>query len=319
MQNINIIDGNAIGYAGHNTTPLYSGKQQTQAIFHFIKSIRKLMLLYPDYEPVCLWDNVTKWRYDLNPYYKTDRANNPDKVKRRSDYKEQRPFIQRALMHLGINQLSAEGHEADDLAGYLSNAAIDRGAKVILTTGDEDWIQLVSDNCQWIDPIHDKHCTMKNLLEMTGYVTTQQFLEGKALVGDTSDNIPAVGGIGEKGAPDFVAQYGSVTDFLRLADAGKLPEKMPMAHKRLAENLAPPPSKKYGELAPCRDAFLRNMKLMDLRSVPKPDKSQFRSVKGRFNLEKFEELCGELAFHSILKTKESWVKPFQDKTARRAA
>lgn len=317
MQDLMIIDGNAIGYAGHNTTALYAGDQQTQAIFHFIKSLRKLMTIYPTFEPVCLWDNVTQWRYDLNPHYKFDRSNNPDKVKRREDYKSQRPFIQRSLRHLGINQLSAINHEADDLAGYLSREATARGGKVMLITGDEDWIQLVNELCEWKDPIHDKHCTMKNLLEMTGYVTPEQFLHGKALAGDSSDNIPGVGGIGEKGAPEFVAQYGSVTEFLKMADAGKLPDKLPAAQKRLAENTAPRPSKKYGELAPARDAFERNVKLMNLMDVSKPDKDAFRSVKGVFNVDKFKEVCGELAFHSILTTMDTWIQPFQQRRFRR--
>lgn len=311
MQNLMIIDSNAIGYAGHNTTPLYSGTQQTQSVFHFLKSARKMMMLHPDYQPICLWDNVAKWRYDLNPHYKSDRSNDPEKVKRREDYKTQRPFIQRSLVHLGINQMSAVNREADDLAGYLSRVALEKGAKVMLVTGDEDWIQLIGENCDWLDPIHDKFRSMSNLLETTGYVNTQQFLEGKALVGDTSDNIPGIGGIGDKGAPEFIAQYGSVTNFLKMADEGKLPAKMPVAHKRLAENIAPPPSKKYGALAPARDAWERNMKLMDLRSVARPSKEDFRSVKGRFNVDKFEEVCAELAFHSILRTMDSWIKPFE--------
>lgn len=305
-----LIDGNAVGYQSHNTTPLYAGDMQTQAIFHFIKTIRKLLQLHPEYRIFVLWDKLAKWRYDLHPQYKGDRSNDPEKIARREAYKKQRPMIQKALNALGIDQISAEDCEADDLAGYFVAQAQKTNTEVMLVTGDEDWLQLVSPTCSWFDPIRDKFVNHNNFPEYTGYATPEMFLDGKALIGDNSDTIPGVGGIGEKGAPDFINQYGGVRAFLKLADEGRLPKKLPAAEKRLAENTAPNPSKKYGAMLPARDAYERNMKLMDLRNKEKPT-GAIHSVRGKYNRFRFEDICAELAFHSILKIIDSWVEPFE--------
>ncbi len=313
MPNLNIIDGNAIGYQCQNTNILTAGDMQTQAAFHFVKSMRTLVLMYPAYTPLVLWDRPATWRYDLHPDYKSNRKDDPKKIERREHYKKQRPYIQKAVCALGLTQMAAEGHEADDLAGLLNRKAIERGHKVLLTTGDGDWMQLVGKGTIWFDPIRDKICTIDNFAEMTGYATTAQFLDGKALQGDGSDTIPGIGGIGEKGAPEFLMQYESVENFFKLADEGKLPEKLPAPLKRLAENTAPNPSKKYGVMLPARDAYYRNMKLMDLRNVQSPSDAIRKTVKGTFNKDKFAEICEELAFHSILRTFDSWIKPFEER------
>ena len=108
-------------------------------------------------------------------------------------------------------------------------------------------------------------------------------------------------------------QYGGVARFLQLADEGKLPEKLPKVISRFANNEVPPASKKYGELLPVRDGFERNMKLMDLRNAKKPSAEATNAVKGKFNRAKFEELCGELAFQSILNNMDTWIQPFEEK------
>ncbi|NQZ54729.1 MAG: 5'-3' exonuclease [Piscirickettsiaceae bacterium] len=313
LKKVILIDGNSLGYASHHTTKLHVGDQEVQAIFHCIKTMRKLLRTYSSYTPIILWDKHTQWRFDLHPMYKDGRDDTPEKVAERKAYHDQKPYIFKCLHLLGIGQLSAEEYEADDLAGYLTKHFTDQDIKVMLVTGDQDWIQLVSDKCVWYDTIRDKTVNANNFAEFTGYINAQYFVEGKALQGDGSDTIPGVGGIGAKGAPEFIMQYGGVARFLQLADEGKLPEKLPKVISRFANNEVPPASKKYGELLPVRDGFERNMKLMDLRNAKKPSAEATNAVKGKFNRAKFEELCGELAFQSILNNMDTWIQPFEEK------
>lgn len=313
MTKVMIIDGNSIGYAAHHGTKLHVGKQQIQAVFNCIKTVRGLMRAYPRYTPLVLWDKTAHWRYDLHPLYKSNRDDTEEKVAERAAYHSQKSYLFKALALLGVKQLSAENYEADDLAGYLKNHFVSCGSDVLLVTGDQDWIQLVDEKCTWFDPIRDTTVSNRNFAEFTGYLTTQYFVEGKALQGDGSDTIPGVGGIGKKGAPDFVHFYGGVETFLTLADEDKLPKKLPKVVSRFANNEIPPPSKKYGELLPVRDAYYRNMKLMDLRNVARPPSGDMNMVNSKLNIPKFEELCGELAFHSILNNIDSWLEPFKRK------
>jgi len=114
-----IVDGNAIGHAAHHATKLTSGGMQTQAIFGFIKTMRQLRQDNPDWRLMVLWDGKAQWRYDLHPDYKSNRDNDPKKVKDKEAYVAQRPLIARALNTLGVRQLTAMHHEADDMAGYF--------------------------------------------------------------------------------------------------------------------------------------------------------------------------------------------------------
>ena len=118
-------------------------------------------------------------------------------------------------------------------------------------------------------PKLDKVVTAGNFAEKTGYATQRQFLEGKALTGDSSDAIPGVGGLGDVGAVDFMAEYGSVKGFLAEAKAGSLPEKLPAALQRFLDNK--PFTYRKKEYPPMIGTFVRNMKLMDLMNVEKPD------------------------------------------------
>lgn len=308
MQNILIIDANSIGYASHSATKLHVNGREVQAIFNSLKTIRNLILKHKDYVPYVLWDGHAQFRYDIHPSYKGDRDSTPEKVKERNAYKQQKPDIFKALYHLGVIQMRDAGLEADDLAGILVDRINNSDAKAILVTGDKDWIQLVNKNVTWFDPIRDRQVTHKTFPELTGFATSQQFVEGKALTGDTSDTIPGVGGIGEKGAPEFLMNFQSVYKFFERADAGELDGKQPAAIRRFRDNEAPKDSSKYGKMLPMRDAFERNMALMDLR-VNRPFVDLLKA-RGKFNKEKFENFCNELSFLSITKNLDVWLRPF---------
>jgi len=299
MSKTHLIDGNSIGYAAHNATRLTSGGLETQSVFGFIKTLRNLRVEQPDFTPMVLWDGHAQWRYDLHPGYKEKRNTDPKRVASREAYREARPFIQRALSALGVRQISAKHHEADDLAGYFVPLLMARpGNEIELISGDQDWIQLLRQGVSWRDLRDDtRFVHMGNLLDKTGYTTPYAFLEGKCLQGDASDNIPGVGGIGEKGAPVLLAEHGSIRKLWQSVDSGAFKPK-----SKALTNLCS---------AQGRMDFGRNLRLMQLLKVAPPAKSDVDVSVGKFDKDAFADLCGELAFSSILKHLDVFTKPFE--------
>lgn len=300
-----LIDANSIGRAAHSATKLNANGIQTQAIFGFVKTVRNLRVEFPDWKLMVLWDGRAQWRYDLFPEYKANRNDDPKKVADKEAYQAQVPYIKRALSSLGVRQLTAAKHEADDMAGLLvgqlttKNAGLSKPEHLIkLVTGDRDWIQLVRPGVEWQDH-RDKSrkVTMASLLDETGYTTPYAFLEGKALQGDSSDGIPGVGGIGEKGAPEFLAEFGSVRQFWQRCESGGF-QPTKKAHLRLCS-------------AEGRMAFGRNLRLMQLLKVAPPAKTEVTVDLGGVDEDGFGDICAELNFMTLARTIPSFVQPFK--------
>lgn len=311
-KHILLIDGNSVGHAAHNGTKLTVGSYEVQAIFGFIKSLRTYRVNFPSAEPWVLWDHRAQFRFDLFPGYKDRAGKDPDADARRESYKTQSNHLRTLVTYLGVMQMSAKGFEADDLAAQLSRKLSSLGMKVTLITGDKDWLQLVDENVSWYEHRNADFNVVgpADFTDKTGFLTTQGFVEGKALMGDSSDTIPGVGGFGEKGATEFIAQHGSVEHFIFKAENGGIP-KLKAAEKRLVENKPPGDSKKYGVMAPTRDAFIRNMKLMDLGQAPRIEPDVITKLRMPLNRERFTSLANELAFHSITDDFDNWVRPFE--------
>jgi 5'-3' exonuclease len=330
-----IIDGNSVGHAAHRGTKLRSGDLETQAIYGTIHTARDIRRTHPGATLLWLWDGRAQWRFDMHPPYKSNRDNDAKKKAERESYKQQRPYISRALEHLGIRQVTAMKHEADDMAGYFVAELTKKPEnEILLITGDEDWAQLVRRNVTWQDHRdQDKRITLSNFMDMTGFPTPYAFLEGKALQGDTSDVIGGVGGIGEGGAPEFIAEFGSVREFWRRCESGEYVPKSKALRSLYcgrseftkdewkARFLAPPGAdakaadkalKKHMDAYPGqgRLIFPRNLRLMQLLKVEKPQKEDMRVVMGKFDLEKFTAVCEELAFRSITKDANAWARAF---------
>lgn len=299
MSKVILVDGNAIGHAANYATKLTSGDMETQAAYGFLNTMRDLHVSYPQHQVVVLWDGRAQWRFDLHPNYKSNRDNDPKKVKNKESYNRQKPYIEQMMTHLGVRQMLCSTHEADDLAGYLVGSLSKPGNEIILITGDQDWIQLIRPGVKWIDPRQDdRKVTVANLFDKTAYKTPYAFLEGKCLMGDTSDVVPGVGGIGEKGAPEFIAEFGSVREFWRRCDAGEfVPKKV--AHK----NLSSPEG---------RMRFKRNFKLMQLLKPQLPAQENCKRFGRHFDSEAFAKVCEDLAFISILRKLEQFVEPFKE-------
>ncbi|WP_354734599.1 5'-3' exonuclease [Acinetobacter nosocomialis] len=341
MENLIIlVDANSVGYAAHHAIKLYSGSMQTQAVFSFIKSMRELRQRYPEAGIIALWDGRAEWRYERAPNYKSTRRSDPKMELEHNAYKAQCPYIKRALKALGIKQMTSAIHEADDLAGILvQRLANDPNNRILLITGDRDWLQLVRPNVSWRDLRDEsRFIHWSNFYEKTGYKTPVAFLQGKALQGDTSDCIDGVGGIGEVNAVKILAEYGSVYEFWKQCDAGLKPPTKALRSlyagnspftkeewesqfiyvedSSLSDEQNEKARKKAlkahmdAYVGQGRRLFLRNIELMQLLRPAPLQKEHLEIIKGEINPDDFTELCGELAFGSILKNVPNFMKPF---------
>lgn len=293
-----IVDANALGNRMNAVMKLSSGTMPVGAIFGFLKAIGSIRKQYPKTDIMVLWDGRAQWRFDLYPDYKSNRSDpDPKKVAEKEMYKKQVPVIRKGLEYLGVKQMIVTSAEADDRAGYMTMKLAKLNKKILLMTGDKDWLQLVQPGVTWFDPINDRTVDSTNFFEFTGYPDGESFLQGKALMGDNSDCIPGVGGIGEKGAPLFLAEFRSVFNFFKQCEAGEfVPKKK--AHVEFATEQG-------------KKAFARNYKLMNLRSVEAPPSDDVFVTRGEFNPDRFRALCERLAFASILREFTDFTEPFR--------
>lgn len=309
MKGYLIIDGNSVGHFHNNTKPLTIGNLQVQAIYGFLRSLRSMVALYPHLQPVVLWDGAS-WRKVLFPDYKAirDKADTENERKllaMKETYKTQAPYIQKALRFLGVPQVKAFNYEADDLGAMLVDRYTALGMSCVMWTGDKDWIQLVGPKVTWRDVRENgkRRITLSNFEEETGCKSVQQFVEMKALTGDAGDSVPGVGGIGDKGALQFLADYGSFSDFMNMwtleksvsdAEFKKLPKKF--------RDLILDESKAL--------KFQRNIELVDLRTPARPAPINLRVDKGDPDVAKFQAFCDLLLFKSITQELDDWLRVF---------
>lgn len=296
-----ISDGNNIARIYNGANKLSFNGQPTQAIIGCIKQAREQKIRAPGARNTWLWDGRAQWRYDIHPGYKATRnLPDPRRDADRASFQAQFNHIKRSLSLLGIGQMTASAHEADDLAGIMVGAAKQKDplAEIELVSGDGDWVQLVRDGVVVRHPTEpSKFYTLSNLMNQTGYRTPYGYLEGKCLHGDSSDDVPGVGGIGEKGAPEFIAEFGGVRQFWNAVDSGAFVPRL-KKHK----NLASPEG---------RAAFGRNLRLMQLIRPHKPAPGETTYDPGKFDREAFREFCQEFSFLSITRGFDEFVAPFE--------
>ena len=224
-----LVDGNSLMYrAYHALPPLDNGEGvPTNAVYGFFSMLLKALAdEKPGYCAVAFDPHGPTFRHADYEAYKGDRPPTPD------DLRPQFPIAKELLQAMGIKILSVERFEADDLLGTLSKKAEQAGLDSVLITGDRDAFQLTGPHTSVLYTkrgITDTvRVTPEYILETYG-VTPVQLIDMKGLMGDSSDNIPGVPGIGEKTASKLVAQYGSLEKVLETAQAeqkGKLRERL---------------------------------------------------------------------------------------------
>ena len=207
-----IIDGKSVFYRGYYAMPNLSTKDGTPTggVYGFaVMALEIIKRLKPNY--VCVaWDkrhtNIRS-RLELYPQYKANRKPAPP------DFYEQVPILHDLLNALGWPMYEADDYEADDLMGAFAKQAGEKGVESYLVTSDLDVLQLVNSHTHIYTL--KKGLTNIELFNEASFVekygvNAQQWIDVKALKGDSSDNIPGVAGVGEKTALELISKYGSL-------------------------------------------------------------------------------------------------------------
>lgn len=211
------IDGNSIMNRAYYGIRILTNSKGicTNAITGFMNIyLKELEEVHPDCVAVAFDLRAPTFRHKADASYKANRKGMPD------DLAQQMPYIKELLKLLGVRTVECEGYEADDILGTLSKAAADSGNECFILTGDRDSFQLVSDRVtvRLAGTKETKVYTPERIMEEYG-VSPRQMIEVKALMGDTSDNISGVKGIGEKTALSLIQQAGSVDKLYADLDA----------------------------------------------------------------------------------------------------
>lgn len=202
------IDGNSILNRAYYGIRLLSNKNGvfTNAVFGFMNIyLKNIADVKPDAIAVAFDLRSPTFRHKAVSYYKANRKGMPPELA------QQLPLIKELLTHLGIKVLECEGFEADDILGTLAKSCTNSGDHCFVLTGDRDSLQLICDNVTVLLATNKEtiHYDKSRFTEDYGFEPIR-LIDLKALMGDSSDNIPGVPGIGEKTASALVKEYGTI-------------------------------------------------------------------------------------------------------------
>jgi DNA polymerase-1 len=282
-----VIDGNSIANRAFYGIKLLTTKdgRYTNAIFGFLNILLSLLKeSEPDEVAVAFDLKAPTFRHKMYDGYKATRHKMPDELA------AQLPVIRQLLALLGYREVTAEGWEADDILGTLAAACAARSDDCFLATGDRDSLQLVSDTTTVLLATtalgRSKTITMDVDAVKEKYgVTPRQLIDVKSLMGDTSDNIPGVKGIGEKSAFTLIQKYGSLEGVYAHLDDTTDKTIKPKQREHLAEDRA------MAELS---------YTLGTIRTDAPIDTAEGAYVVGEGNKAEAVRLMQELELHSLI-------------------
>lgn len=285
MKNLLIIDGNSIINRAFYGIRLLTNKHGlfTNAIYGFLKIMFKhIEDLNPDYMCVAFDLKAPTFRHNIFKEYKAQRKGMPDELK------VQMPVMKEVLKAMNIAILEKEGFEADDIIGTVSRMCDEEGIKCHILTGDRDDLQLASDNTDILLTITRMGQTTTTAYDANAVfeeygVTPTEFVDVKGLMGDTSDNVPGVKGIGEKTAFGYIQKFKSIENlYENLNDA----IVKPAARKKLEDG---------------KDMALLSKQLCTIDRYVELDTSISDYERKAYNIPKLTELFINLEFNAFLK------------------
>ncbi|MGI6153762.1 MAG: DNA polymerase I [Christensenellaceae bacterium] len=276
------IDGNSLMHRAYWALPDMrdSQKRPVNAVYGFFSMLFKIVEEYAPTRMVVAFDMREKtFRHEVFAEYKAGRRKTPE------DLNEQFPLLKRALDIVGVRYVECEGYEADDILGAFSSMAEQDGVRTYIFTGDKDELQLIDSMVSVVltkKGVSDiRQMTVDELQKEWG-ITPAQVTDLKGLMGDSSDNIPGVAGVGEKTALKLLHEYGTVESLYEHIE--ELPKN------KLYEKL----------VAGKESAFLSKQLATINRDVPMEETLDSLGFAG-FSKSEIEELCSEFGFRSFMK------------------
>jgi DNA polymerase-1 len=225
-----LVDGSAYIYrAYHAVAPLTNDAgMPTHAVFGFLNILRRLIKeKEPRYLAVAFDMRGPVFRHEIYPDYKANRPPMPE------DLAVQIPYIKELVRAMNIPCFETSGMEADDIIASAATLLSGQGHRVVVVSGDKDLLQLVDENVVMWDPMKKKVMDIKAVIEKY-HVRPDQLLDCYSLMGDSSDNVPGVPGVGPKTADKLINEHGSLEGVYEALDAMKKSK----LKERLGENRA---------------------------------------------------------------------------------
>lgn len=276
-----LIDGNSIAFRAFFALPLLNNDKgiHTNAVYGFTLMLQKILEEEkPTHMLVAFDAGKTTFRHETFKEYKGGRQKTPPELS------EQFPYLRKLVDAYGISRYELENYEADDIIGTLSKQAEEQDFEVVIVSGDKDLTQLASDKIT-------VYVTRKGVTDIEKYtpdhvmekygLKPEQIIDMKGLMGDASDNIPGVPGVGEKTAIKLLKQFGTVEELLSNIDQ--------VSGKKLKENL-----ETYQE-----QALMSKQLATIFREAPIEVSVEDVEYKGA-NEENLVQLFKELDFKSLL-------------------
>lgn len=221
-----LIDGSSYLYRAFHATQranlTTSAGQPTGAVFGIINMVRSLLSAYPDSQTVMIFDAKGKtFRHDMYAEYKANRPSMPDELRSQVEY------VHQIIKAMGLPLVAVPGVEADDVIGTYAKQAEQNGKNVLVSTGDKDLAQIVTEKVNLIDTMKDVIYDIQGVVDKFG-IKPEQIIDYLTLVGDSSDNIPGVPKVGPKTAVKWLHQYETLQGVIDNADdiGGKIGENL---------------------------------------------------------------------------------------------
>ncbi len=226
-----LVDGSSYLYRAFHALPPLTNKKgvPTGAAYGVLRMVRKLIEEEQPAHVAVVFDAKGKnFRHDIYKDYKATRPPMPD------DLKVQVKPLHDLIKALGIPLLCVDNVEADDVIGTLASNAADNNQQVLISTGDKDMAQLVTDRITLVNTMNDTRMNEQGVIEKFG-VRPEQVIDYLALIGDKVDNIPGVPGVGPKTAARWLAQYHTLEGVIEHANEvkGKIGDKLRAALDQL--------------------------------------------------------------------------------------
>ncbi|MEI6080294.1 MAG: DNA polymerase I [bacterium] len=277
-KNLFIIDGSSYIFRAFFGVPHLSNSSgfPTNAVYGFLKMIKNTLETYhPDHVVITLDSKEETFRKKMYPEYKANREAMPEELVL------QVPKIYELMDALNLHTLRVNGVEADDIIATLKRISDKKGHHVTIISGDKDLMQLVDDKTVVLDTMKNRTYNEQGVIEKLG-VPPKYVADVLAIMGDASDNIPGVRGIGAKGAAKLVNEYGSVEDIYSKIDSIKN-------------------KKHHDALVECKDDALLSKRLTILKDDVKIDFREDDFAVQEPDMEKLTKLLKEMEFISELR------------------
>jgi len=285
MKKLLIIDGNSIiNRAFYGIKLLTTNKgMYTNGIYGFLNIMLKHMEdINPEYVAVAFDLKAPTFRHKMYDGYKAQRKGMP------SELAMQMPVMKEILRAMNVTILEKEGYEADDIIGTVSRMCRENDVECLILTGDKDDLQLATDTTRVLLTVTRGGSTTTTEMDSDDFedsygITPEQFVDVKGLMGDSSDNVPGVKGIGEKTAFEYIKKFGSVESL----------------YENLEDSIIKPAARQ--KLIDGKDMAFLSKKLCTIdKNVPLDFVIEDAAVKP-YNTERLTELYTNLEFSVFLK------------------